>query len=281
MSSVYALPAAKIIGIKFVNNFLQDSPEKLKITDKGWIRAKLTFPFSEKIAANSYAGLEAYNVPTKKRVCLHNGFDFSRTEGLDSKEDVRKRFNIHTKYVVGMVASFSENKDYQTFLSAAQMLLEKQKDITFVAVGDGDYFEFAKMIIKPEYKDYFKFTGKQKRVLNIINIFDIGVLTTNTRVHGEGIPNVVMEYMALKKPVIVTDCGGNRELVEDKRTGFLVEPSCPIQLKEKISFLLDSENLSAEFGDNGYQKLQQEFNLQTMGDSFLKLYRELFYEHDI
>jgi glycosyltransferase involved in cell wall biosynthesis len=45
-----------------------------------------------------------------------------------------------------------------------------------------------------------------KRVLNIVNIFDIGILTTNTR-DGEGISNSIMEYMALKKPVIVTDVG--------------------------------------------------------------------------
>ena len=58
--------------------------------------------------------------------------------------------------------------------------------------------------------------GKQKRVLNIVNIFDIGILATQQEIHGEGISNAVMEYMALQKPIIVTDCGGNRELVEEK-----------------------------------------------------------------
>ena len=199
----------------------------------------------------------------------------SRVDGLEHKEEVRKRFNIYTKYVIGMVGTFSENKDYPTFVDAAQMLLEQRKDITFMAIGDGDYFEALKKRIKPEFKDFFRFPGKQKRVLNIVNIFDFGVLTTNTRVHGEGIPNVVMEYMALKKAVIVTDCGGNRELVEDKRTGFLVEPLKPLQLQDKISLLLDKEGLAERFGLNGYQKLKKEFSLSRMGEELTKLYRFL------
>ena len=281
MCSVYALPAAKMLGIKFVNNFIQNVPPRLKMTDSAWIRAKLTFPFSDVIAANSYAGLKAFKVPAKKSVCLHNGFDFSRVEGLASKEDVRKKFNIHTRYVVGMVANFSENKDYQTFVGAAQMLLQKRKDITFVAVGDGIYFDSVKSCVKPEFNHYFRFAGQQKRVLNIINIFDIGILTTNTRVHGEGIPNVVMEYMALKKPVIVTDCGGNSELVDDKHSGFLVDPLNPVQLKENISLLLENEDLSIQFGQNGYDKLKREFDLNLMGEFFLKLYRGFEMERKI
>ena len=271
MCSVYVLPAVVTLQIKFVNNFLRSAPANLKITDKEWRRAKLTFPFSDRIAANSYAGLEAYKVPPKKRVCLHNGFDFSRVESLDSKEDVRKRFNIHTKYVVGMVGSFSEKKDYRTFVGAAQMLLEERKDITFVAVGDGIFFDSVKNRVKPEYNDYFRFTGQQKRVLNVVNIFDIGVLATFT----EGISNSIMEYMALRKPVVATDCSGNREIVENERTGLLVEMGNPVQLKENISLFLENEDLSIQFGQNGYDKLKREFDLNLMGDSFLKLYREM------
>jgi glycosyltransferase involved in cell wall biosynthesis len=273
MCSVYAVPGVVTLKIKFVNNFLRSAPPNLKLTNKEWRRAKLTFPFSDIIAANSHAGLKAYNVPLSKRVCLHNGFDFRRVEDLDSKESVRNKFEVHTNYVVGMVGTFSENRDHQTFIDAAQIVLEKRKDITFFAIGDGDYFETIKMRIKPQFREFFRLPGKLKRIMNIVNIFDIGILATNTRVIGEGIPNAVMEYMALKKPVIVTDCGGNRELVEDKITGYLVAPENPILLSQKILFLLENGDLAVQFGLNGYKKLIQEFNLQKMGNNFLKVYR--------
>ena len=174
-----------------------------------------------------------------------------------------------------MVASFSENKDYTTFVDVAQKILSNRKDITFVTIGDGEYFEHIKNRIKPEFQANFKLPGKQKRVLDIVNIFDIGILTTNTRVHGEGIPNVVMEYMALKKPVIATDCGGNRELIEDNQTGFLINAEEPDQLEEKILLLLENQELFEQFGQNGYEKLKNEFNLEVMGENFLQLYCKL------
>lgn len=275
MCSVYAVPAVKLLKIKFVNNSLRSAPLNLSLKDKAWRHTKLTFPFSDIIAANSYAGLESFRVPIKKRACLHNGFDFSRIKGLDSKKSIRQEFDITTEYVIGMVATFSDKKDYKTFVDAAQMVLEQRKDVTFVAIGDGEYFDQIKKQIRPEVKSYFKMPGTQKRVLNIANIFDIGILATNIRTHGEGIPNAVMEYMALKKPVIVTDCGGNRELVEDNHTGFLVETENPAQMAEKISLLLDNKALAAELGQNGYEKLTNEFSLDVMGNSFLKLYRKL------
>ena len=55
---------------------------------------------------------------------------------------------------------------------------------------------------------------KTSNVESIVNTFTIGVLNSAS-IHGEGISNSITEYMALGKPVIATDCGGNRELVED------------------------------------------------------------------
>ncbi len=275
MCSVYALPAIKLLRIKFVNNFLRDAPLHLGLQDTEWRRAKLTFPFSDIIAANSNAGLQSYKVPGNKQACLHNGFDFTRVKNLNSKESIRQKFDITTEYVIGMVATFSDKKDYKTFVNAAQMILEQRQDVTFMAIGDGEYFDQMKNQIRPEFKNYFRLPGTQKRVLNIANIFDIGILTTNIQTHGEGIPNAVMEYMALQKPVIVTACGGNRELVDDHHTGFLVEAENPARMAEKISFLLNNKSIAAEFGQNGYKKLKKEFSLDVMGNSFLKLYTKL------
>lgn len=275
MCSIYAIPAAKILQIKFINHFLRDAPLRLKPKDQVWIRSILTFPFSDRIAANSKAGLEAYRVPKNKRACLYNGFDFSRIQGLASKKAIREELAIHTRHVVGMVAAFSANKDYATFFNAAQSQLRKRDDITFIAVGGGNLYERMIKLIKPEFRGKIILTGQRKRVLNIINLFDIGILTTNLSVHGEGTPNAIMEYMALKKPVIATDCLGNRELVENGRTGFLVKANDPCQIEEKISMLLNNPGLSLQLGQNGFEKLKTEYDLKKSGNEFIKLYRDL------
>ncbi len=275
MCSVYAVPAVKLLRIKFVNNFLRDAPAKFSVQDTEWWRAKLTFPFSNVIAANSHAGLESYNVPYNKRACLHNGFDFSRIKGLDSDKSIRKKLNIMTENIVGMVATFSDKKDYKTFFDAAQIILKQRQDVTFIAIGDGENFDKIQKQIRPEFNKYFRMPGRQQRVLNIVQIFNIGILSTNISTHGEGIPNAVMEYMSLKKPVIVTDCGGNRELVDDNYTGFLVKAQDSKQMANKILLLLDNKTLATSFGNNGRNKLIKEFNLNVMGEAFLNLYRVL------
>src|SRR5690606_31004954 len=104
------------------------------------------------------------------------------------------------KKVVGMVAAFSAFKDYKTFINAANIVLEKRNDVVFVCVGDGPKLNECKSIVQKNNSDKIIFTGKQKNVENIVNVFDIGVLST----FNEGISNSIMEYMALSKPVVVT-----------------------------------------------------------------------------
>ena len=85
-----------------------------------------------------------------------------------------------------------------------------------------------------------KLLGRQSDVESIINISNICVLTTNVKIHGEGISNSILEYMAMGKPVIASCGGGTNEIVEDAVTGFLISPLSPRELAEKIEILIDN-----------------------------------------
>ena len=271
MPSVYALPIAKLLGIKFINAMISDAPLKLKVFNKAWIRSKLTFPFSDIILSNSNAGLKSYNAQKQKSYCIHNGFDFKRLKKIEDKESVKSKFGIKTNKILGMVASFRDEKDYDTYIKAANTLLQRRQYITFLAIGDGKNLPYCKQVVKSKYKDKIKFLGKQNDVESLINIFDIGVLSTYT----EGISNVVMEYMALGKPVIATDGGGTKELIIDGETGFLVEQKNYIQLADKIEYLLDNKEAAAIMGSKGRERIKQEFSLEKMTNSYVTLYNSL------
>ena len=73
-------------------------------------------------------------------------------------------------------------------------------------------------------KNGIQFIDSNSNIEEIIKLFDICVLTNNTNGHAEGISNSIMEYMALGKPVIATNAGGNKELILDKVSGFLIKP---------------------------------------------------------
>ncbi len=265
MTSIYAVPVAKLLRIKLLNGLIRDSPNKIKIFSKKWVAKTLSFPFSDVILANSRAGLKAYKIKKKGKV-IHNGFDFNRIDNLKNKDEIRKEFKITTEKVVGMVAAFSKYKNYLAYLTAARNILKNRSDITFLAIGEGSNLDKFKHIFN---NDKIIFIKNQSNIMSLINVFNIGVLTS----FGEGIPNCVMEYMALKKPVIATNLGGTNELIEDEKTGFLLNKNND-QLVNKLNLLLDNKELALKMGQEGGKKLL-EFSPEKMCGAFINLYSSL------
>jgi glycosyltransferase involved in cell wall biosynthesis len=269
MTMTYIMPVATLMNVKVVNGMICDAPAKIDRFSKNGILSLVTFPYSDTIVANSYAGLKSYKAPAGKSICIHNGFDFKRLNSVRPADDVRQEFNIKTRYVVGMVATFSHAKDHASFFKAAGQVLKIRNDVSFVTVGDG--------VLREQYQQQYAgepniiFLGKQSDVESIINIFDISVLATYT----EGISNAIMEYMALGKPVIATDGGGTSELIIDDETGFLVEACNAQQIAGKILYLIEKPEKMARMGENGRQRIDDHFSIKSMVASYIDLYRRL------
>ena len=274
MVSVYCFPISLFLGIKFINAMISNAPETLKPFSRLWVRSKLTFNFSHAIVANSKAGLASYSPPPARSFLIPNGFDFTRINSLADPIEIRRKFGVVTPFVIGMVASFTEKKDYTTFILAAQEILQKRNDITFMCIGDGPLINQFKSLVTKEHLDRIIFLGKQQNVENIMNIFDIGVLATFT----EGISNVVMEYMALGKANVTTDGGGTSELVINNKTGLLVKTSSTQDLVEKILQLLEDSNLRKSMGFQAKQRIQTDFSINSMIAKFLNLYQTILLE---
>ena len=275
MCSVYALPVVKLLNIKLVNGFIRNAPSSLSCRNKKWLRSKITFPFSDAVVANSKAGLKTYNASGKKSYYIHNGFDFNRVTHLLTPEVVKTKHHITTDFVIGMVASFSDNKDFNIFIDAAELILNTRKDVTFLAIGDGKNREACMRRVPKSLEQFIKFPGRIKDVEALVQVLTIGVLTSNTKVHGEGISNSIMEYMALVKPVVATDCGGNRELIIDGKTGCLVPNGDASAVAEQIIFFLDNPEQAMKFGQAGQQRLKDMFSLDKLIQNHISLYNHL------
>lgn len=268
MTAIYVIPACKLLKCKLINGMVIDAPLKRNVLNKYWLRARLTFPFSDIIVSNSQAGLTAYHAQGRKSIVISSGFNFDRTVDLVKKESIKGELNIITTYTVGMVATFWENKDYPTYLNAACLVLSKRKDITFLAIGTDTESLDSLNLIGEENIVNFRLLGKISGVESYINIMDICILSTFT----EGISNSILEYMAMGKPVIATRGGGTSEIVVDKETGFLVNPSDPGELAGKIEMLLDDPELRKRMGSSGMERVKREFSINKMVDKYIDLY---------
>jgi glycosyltransferase involved in cell wall biosynthesis len=108
---------------------ITDDPIKQNLTNKRWLRARLTFPFSDAVIGNSLAGLKAYHAPRKKSVCIHNGFNFDRLKKIEDAVTIKSKFNIRANYVVLMVGAFEKRKDYDSYIETAKLVCDKRCDI--------------------------------------------------------------------------------------------------------------------------------------------------------
>ena len=257
-----------LLNFRLVNFQIQDAP--LKPTSR-LLNHKITFHFSDIIIANSLAGLKTYRASPNKSKVISNGFDFIRINNLKNKSDLLNKLGINTRYTVAMIARFSKHKDYATYIRAANIILSYRYDVTFLCIGHGSS-EIYKDLVNQQNIGKIKFFTQQNDIESIMNICDIGLLMTDPKYHGEGIPNVLMEFMALEKPVIATVGGGTKELIIDGESGFLIPTKSPKLLAEKIKYLLDNSLIAEKLGTNGYNRIKQKFNIEKMVNNFVRIY---------
>jgi glycosyltransferase involved in cell wall biosynthesis len=275
MCSIYAAPVAKLCGTAFVNGFVRDAPPHMTLWNKNYLRGKLTIPFSDIVVANSRGGLAAYHIPEHKGLCIYNGFNPERVVNLTDEAELRRILGIATPHIVGMVANFTPRKDYAIFVEMACSICHLRDDVTFVAVGAGETLSQVRDSVPPEHSPRIKFLGGRQDVESIANLFTVGVLATDSRLHGEGISNAIVECMALGKPIVATNDGGTPELVLEGQTGFLVPSHDAGVLTDRVLRLLDDRKLADEFGREGRRRIETAFSLDAMTNAYLCLYRRM------
>jgi glycosyltransferase involved in cell wall biosynthesis len=261
--------------IKLVNSQITAAPPKISIGRK--MMNKMNFYFSKVILSNSYAGIEVYEPPKFKSRVIYNGLNLKRFQNLTDIKKVRKDFEIDKNFVVVMVASFSKNKDYKRFFEVGIALNKLRQDTIFIGVGffqqeDAKYFEESKVLING-YTNLRAIPGTTN-VESLVNACDLGVLFSNSEIHGEGISNSVIEYMALGKPVIANDAGGTREVVNDEN-GYLVTNETPGQIAILIDSLFNNPEKMQKMGENSKKRILDDFTLSRMGEEFESVYRSI------
>lgn len=278
MTTIISIPACKLLHIRLINGMVTDTPVKQNLLNKTMLRAKLTFLFSDKVIGNSNAGLTAYGAPAKKSVCIYNGMDFKRFGNLQDPNIFRYKIlsdKDSSNFIVGMVAAFEPRKDYKTLIKGALELIRRGESTRFILVGDGTDFMKTKNSVPDEFADKIIFLGKRRDVESIVNLFDVGVLLTNSKVHGEGISNSIIEYMALGKPVIATRGGGTKEAVIDNENGYLINGDDSEALIKSIEKLKNDKNLRSSFGQKSRELAYSIFNLQNMTENYVNTYNEV------
>lgn len=226
--------------------------------------------FTDKIVCNSISVQNRYkeNLGSvgRKIIVIRNGIELNKFNSYAEKKKERKEKIVFT------ASRLSPEKGIQFLIDAAKIILKKDKSVKFLIAGEG-YFEpnLVEMVKEYEIKDNVIFLGYRSDILQLISESDIVVLPSL----WEGMPNIILEAMAMKKPVIATDAGGSSEIVKDGQTGLLVRPGSAEELAEKIILLFSDEMLAKKIAENGYELVSRDFDISLMVSAYETLYQHL------
>lgn len=174
--------------------------------------------------------------------------------------------------VVCLVANFFPYKGHMEFIAAASIIAEKTPRVTFVLVGDGKLRpEIERKIAEGGMTKNIILLGTRTDVSEIMRLSDVVVLSS----HEEGFPNVVLEAMAVGRPVVATDVGGVPEMLENGKTGLLVPPRDPAKLAEGIMRMLGDRREAEAMGRRGREQVIELFTVEQMVRSYETLYLDL------
>jgi glycosyltransferase involved in cell wall biosynthesis len=194
---------------------------------------------------------------------LHNGIDTDVWRLEKGRPVLREELNIEPDHlIIGTVARIAQqHKDLPTFYRVAKRIKRKIKNVKFIIVGDGQGEELAnakEQINELGLSDSFYFTGHRNDLLNVYASFDLFLMTSLT----EGLPNTILEAMAMKVPIVSTSVAGVPELITHGVNGFL----SPIRDVERLSQyciqLIENQTLKSEFGERAVERIKKSFSFK-------------------
>jgi len=172
--------------------------------------------------------------------------------------------------LVGMVGRLSWKKGYQFALEAARLLRERIPGVRFDIVGDGELrAELEAHAEKLGLGQTVRFLGQRRDVPELMRTFDCFVLSSVI----EGMPNALLEAMALGRPVVTTSAGGSAEVVVDGDSGLVVPPADSEALASALERVLRDPALARSLGERGERRVRENFSLEAMLRAFDALYR--------
>lgn len=201
---------------------------------------------------------------------VYNGVD---GEFAGAGDRVREEFGVpNGAPLVGEIGRLCDVKGQRELIAA----LADVPDVRAMLVGadleqDGAFqVELERRAADLGVRDRVVFAGRRDDVPDVLAALDVVVLPSLT----EGLPLVVLEAMAARRPVVATSVGGTPELVVDGETGLLVPPRDAGALADALRRLTGDRALRERMGEAGYRRVRERFSADATTGRILEIYEE-------
>lgn len=217
---------------------------------------------------------ENFRVFGDKMAIIINGIDTNKFRPIGNTYAVLEKKTAlgipgHKK-IVGSVGRQENVKNYPMLLKAfAELVHSYEDDLHLTLVGDGgESASLKRLSAELNVSEHVSFLGMQYDMPSIYPLFDVFALSSFT----EGTSLSLLEAQSCGVPAVVTDVGGNSNIIRDGVNGFLCGSGDYAGMAEKMDRLVNSDELRSTMGMLGRQLIENDFGLNLM----LKRYDELY-----
>lgn len=206
-------------------------------------------------------------------VRIHNGIDLEAVQTGTSRPQKRKEWRVDDLVtLIGTVGRLVPVKGHVVLLEALRIIRGSNRNVMLLVVGDGPLrAQLQSEVARLGLEESVIFAGHHSPAYDFINMMDVFVLPS---LH-EGIPMVLLEALALRRPVVATRVGGIPEVITHGETGLLADPADAVSLAKYIQQLIVDQSMGARIGEAGRTRVEEEFNARIMAKQTLGLYEKV------
>lgn len=201
--------------------------------------------------------------------------------GIPIREILQKEVLVNYRNELGIkdedkvavhIGNFSPEKNHDFLLDLFADIKQVDHRVKLFCVGTGILYDEIEQKIKERNLENTVFLlGFRRDIPEILAVSDCFVLSSKI----EGVPGVILEAAAQRKPSVATDVGGVSEVLNDGKTGFLIQNFQKEEFKKKLLNVLYDDALRNKLGDNAFQLVYDQFNPVRNAVRFEELYQQL------
>ncbi len=244
-----------------------------------WLDLFLMKRFNHLIAVSESTKEEmvAANVPESMITMIHNAIDTEVWAPSVVTSTLREELGLEGVYpVIGYVGRIMPEKDLHTWLRAAAIVAKQFPKAKFLLIGEGSegsttLSELIALTKELGIAEQVLFPGYRSVLQPVYAAFDLFVLSSRR----EGLPNSILEAMAMGLPVVTTDVAGAKELVVNGETGFVVPQGSSTELAKAMKNILENSQIRERMGQASRKRIEDRFSFSKRLKDVEDLYENI------
>lgn len=222
------------------------------------------------VSADLYGTLGQIGVPESRSTLVHNAIDTEQFARRLTVREAKQQLGLSPeRLLIGAMGRQSAEKGFDLLIRAVDRVLQEGMDADLLVIGEGEEeTRLRQLVAQLGRSDRIRLVGYRSDVLELYQALDLFALSSLR----EGLPNVLLEAMAMEVPCVATRIAGIPQLIEHGKSGWLVEPGAVEPLANAIRTLLTNPGLCGQLKAAARQTIETRYSFATRMQKIAALY---------